>query len=253
MKENEMSIQYKSFRRLKYGLCLLLFLGSVCSIVSGCIFETEKQAVASITELGGCVTQTGGGRGRTSVELGHWRGGDEGLRHLFALNNVTSVSYDLRLVRGPGKGWAIYKGFLVSDDGLYYLGNIKTLESLSLKNTCISDEGIRHLSGLHNLRSLTLDKTNISDEGMAIMKSFPCLVSLFLAHTRITDNGLKEIATLDKMERLNVEHTSVSDVGLKYISSLINLKLLYLSGTSVTDEGIEMLKRELPQCKIIQE
>lgn len=54
----------------------------------------------------------------------------------------------------------------VTDDGMIYLKELRSLEMILMDNTQITDAGLRHLKKLTNLESLQLRGTQITAEGV---------------------------------------------------------------------------------------
>lgn len=77
------------------------------------------------------------------------------------------------------------------------------------------------------------------------------LKELYLSNTTIDDGNLHQIASLTGLRRLYIYHTEISDSALPGLFTMKWLKWLTFSGTMVTEEGLEVLRRELPGCKVI--
>jgi hypothetical protein len=119
----------------------------------------------------------------------------------------------------------------VTDDGLLYVGQIKTLRYLHLYHVFapmpVTDAGLEHLMGLKELRSLRLGIDIITDRGLA------CL------------SGLERLETLEVGAR-----SAITDSGLQAVSRLSQLKELTIPSYSVTKKGIAALPRSLPALKV---
>jgi hypothetical protein len=119
----------------------------------------------------------------------------------------------------------------VTDDGLLYVGQIKTLRYLHLYHVFapmpVTDAGLEHLMGLKELRSLRLGIDKITDRGLA------CL------------SGLERLEALEIGSR-----SAITDTGLQTVSRLSQLKELSLPSLSVTKKGVAELRRKMPALRV---
>ncbi len=100
------------------------------------------------------------------------------------------------------------------------------------------------LSGCSNLTDACL---------LSLSKCLPDLKTLLLNYCwAITDNGIEHLCSgCTKIEILNLEECfKLSDKSLPKIGTLHRLKRLTLVGCVFTREALELLKVELPVCKI---
>lgn len=112
------------------------------------------------------------------------------------------------------------------DDGLAYVGELKSLESLELEKTIVTDDGLRHLKGLANLEYLDLTDTHIGDA------------------------GLKHLKGLESIGWLVLDGTNVTDAGLEHLTGMTELYVLSLRSTNVTQDGLNTLRLALPNCSL---
>ncbi|CAG8581319.1 31497_t:CDS:10 [Racocetra persica] len=130
-------------------------------------------------------------------------------------------------------------GFInVSDAGIMYLAEAKSLTFLSLSGTKLTDAGMVALKDLVNLVELYLDRTLITDAGVAYLDGLRELTHLSLNKTRIKNASLsiirKSTFATRKLKYLNVGHTRVTDKGVKELKGLPHLSFLNLDFTKVS-------------------
>jgi hypothetical protein len=91
------------------------------------------------------------------------------------------------------------------------------------------------------------------DEWLQHLLRFPELTTVRLAETALTDSGLNQLKQLPKLTELILNDTAVTDVGLIKLADCKTLRTLAVSGTRVTEAGTTVLRKALPQLKIITE
>lgn len=172
---------------------------------------------------------------------------------------------------------------MVTSEDVRRFADLPKLRTLILSGTDVSDEAMQHLTSLPNLKELTLGTTygiprsrnrfrfkacGVTDAGMKHVGQLSCLRRLNLRELKITDLGVSQLKCLTQLEVLNLVGCHVTDAGLRYLAQLKNLKRLDLvegvptlgqligqpsprTKTKVTAQGVEVLRRELPNCKIV--
>ena len=135
-----------------------------------------------------------------------------------------------------------------TEHDLRSVSELRTLESVILKDAEVTDSGLIHLARLKNLKSLSIslrggvNPTQISDVGLKHISRLPNLQSLMLLNTQITDAGLKHLTGMTSLKRLMPGSIHVTDAGLANLASMTHLQALYLSNTHITDAGLVHLK-----------
>lgn len=89
------------------------------------------------------------------------------------------------LHQGPAPG--------INDEGLLFLGQCQTLESLHLDSTSITDAGIAHLSGLSRLWDLHIMNTSVSDAAIPALSLLKSLRVLMAQGSKISERGAAEL------------------------------------------------------------
>jgi internalin A len=165
---------------------------------------------------------------------------DEGLAHiaqmpnleilcLHGMKNITDAGIAL-LAKIPSLRKLNIASSQVSDRGLEYLSQIKTLECLELPQDQrgITDKGLEYLSRLSNLNDLSISRIHFNDAKMN--KDY------------YTDKGVEYLSRCSKLEELNIGSIGITDAGMEYIARLTGLKSLGLFGCdNVTDVGFAKL------------
>lgn len=79
------------------------------------------------------------------------------------------------------------------------------------------------------------------------------------ARFEITDEGIRQLRALGRIERLVLantegesEPTRLSVASLQTLAELRSLRELFLLDAAFSDESVERLRRQLPDCKIVQ-
>jgi len=156
--------------------------------------------------------------------------GDNGIKHLRALNRLKSLDLSRRRI---------------SDRGLSFLSNLTSLQHLDLSATSISNGGLDFLVQLERLRSLNLSNTHLGDAEMASVANLPLLESLDLSGTRVSDDGLYALGPLERLTslKLNNHHTlsRITDDALTALGGLSNLQELEISGADIGPDSLEKL------------
>ena len=72
----------------------------------------------------------------------------------------------------------------VSDEGLYYIGQMPNVKKLFLQKTSIDGSGLVHLQELKNLEVLNLSFTNVDDKSALELLKIPNLKEVYLYRTK---------------------------------------------------------------------
>jgi Leucine-rich repeat (LRR) protein len=193
-----------------------------------------------------------------SLDLTDTKVRDDGVAQLSRLANLQSLKLPTKGVTGVGfddeRGWVklsmLRPGIDLTDDGLRYIGRIRSLKSLTLSGIAVSDDGLLHLTGLRNLEELIVSGTRITDWGMRHIGRLDGLKSLTVSGTRVTDDGLLHLGELRKLEVLTIPSKGITDAGLEHIKDLTELRSLNLQWTDTTDAGLAHLV-ELPKLEYL--
>jgi hypothetical protein len=120
------------------------------------------------------------------------------------------------------------RGHAVHDLGFVHLRAFDRLECLLVKGCDIHNISVKQLSGLKNLRQLTVSNTWISNI------------------------ALSYITNLNQLDELDVSlNPGITDAAIGYLSSFTGLRKLDLTDTGLTKSGISLLRRRLPNTKVI--
>ena len=161
-----------------------------------------------------------------------------------------------------------HRSTTVSDYGIEYLAQSKSLQSLLMQDFTITSQAGQYLAKMENLRELEVfrcqgfgtegvlmlkglkltrlqlrDLPVVDDQAMAVFEDLPELQRLYLhENDSISDEGLKSLANLTSLEVLDVWSVSqMGDATVDVIATLPNLKELSIRATSVTDAAVEKI------------
>jgi hypothetical protein len=251
-------------------------------IVSNARHERINLAIVEIQRLGGQVSVRSGKASRVHIRKG-WKGGDDGLRHLRRLPDVTWLSLEDSQVTDAGLVHVaalknlqnIYFGHSrVTGPGLVQIKQLKNLYHLSLRYMPIEDKWLRHVGEMTQLQSLGLDDTPVTDDSLLLLQKMSNLKVLWLDRTKVSGIGLARLTPFDKLEKLDLDGVTIEASDLKHLESLPKLatlylgdipltdddlvylepietlRTLYLNGTKVTEEGVARFKQAMPKVKV---
>lgn len=118
---------------------------------------------------------------------------------------------------------------IIKPGDLKNIGNLKSLEILSLAGTNISRTALKHLSNLSTLHKLNLSQTAIRDVDFSLLSHLP-LEELDLTSTPLMVSDLESLATLKTLKALKISN---------------------INNSNITSAHIEKLAAQLPLCQII--
>jgi len=168
------------------------------------------------------------------LDLRNTRIGDVGLKNLRGLTELKK----LNLRKNPATDE-------ITDAGIAYLKDLKSLEELILPYTGLTDVSLSGLVGLDSLKKLEAYGDGISDKGMAELAKLKSLEELGLRSDNITDAGMVTLSGFAGLKSLELNDCNITDAGLAHISKLKKLKRISITKTQITGEGLVVLK-ELP-------
>ena len=142
---------------------------------------------------------------------------------------------------------------VVPDEAISELRWLSELTELWLTDVQLSDVGLRHLTELERLKVLNLDGTQFTDAGIENLWTMTDLRDLILSDTKVTDVGLRHVKVFARLETLRLDGTDITDEGMEHLKGLTTLRVLRLFRTQITPESRAMLRKFLPNCKILPE
>ncbi len=197
-----------------------------------------------------------------------YRFGNAQARHLGHLTGLTELTIQFTQVTGPGLRALkplhkleklMYFSEQADNDSLRSIGELTSLETLSLGKAKWDDAGLAHLSNLDQLTELNLPFAGIPGRGfdavlqlpnlkfisggvffknahLARLKKSKSLEALDLSsNTLIDDDSMKYVAQLPQLKYLNLWHTNINDAGVKHLRPLTSLKRLKLMVSRQSD------------------
>ena len=142
------------------------------------------------------------------------------------------------------------RGTAITDDGLAKISACRSLKDLTLSGTKITADGLAHLVPLTKLAQLYLAETQIGGAGVRRLGELPSLTDLSLQGVKLTDGDLTQLKRLDKLKFLDLSNTPITDAALEPLSGLPSLTSLRIVQTDVTDAGWEEFKSRLTGCNV---
>lgn len=138
-----------------------------------------------------------------------------------------------------------------SGSGLAPLSKLNSLEFVGLNNVGLSDQGVSYLCNLRTLKSLMLERADLTPAGCKLLSRLPSLSWLSLAFSaKIDDQSIKELAGLRNLEILDLRGCEkVTDKSVPYFCQMKKLTRLDLTGTALTEAGIGKLQKQLPRLR----
>jgi internalin A len=267
-------------RRLQLRLRTLLLAITLLGIWLGVIVErarTQREAVATILELGGSVYykhQRVRGVGLVSgaappgpawlrrwigddyfqtpldVNIRSSRDSDACVAAAARLAGLEDLSVDSEAIDDDGyggyyQGWSDtphrVQGKPLTDRGMESIGRLTGLTWLTIGGAAITDEGLRHLAPLTRLKHLRIWRCAITGTGLLYLPRPDRLDELNLSSTRLNDLGLESLRGMNRLQLLGLGRTHISDKGLAYLSGLTGLEHLGLGETDISDAGLPCL------------
>jgi internalin A len=127
------------------------------------------------------------------------------------------------------------------------IGNMKSLEELTLSGDTCTDASMEQLAKLVNLRLLYIHDTAITDIGARQLSNFHKLRSLTVFSSIINDDGYTSIEGLHDLELLRLGAQELTPAVLDHVKAP-NLKSLYLGGAGL-DDGIVPYLLAMPKLE----
>jgi hypothetical protein len=141
-------------------------------------------------------------------------------------------------------------GGCYSEKGMKFIGRLKALVSLSLRDAPIGDRDMECLKNLTELEYLDLGGTHVTDAGIAYLLGLDNLSGLSLAGTAITDNGVASLVRLRGLRNLALSDTGVTVKSLEDLLAMKELEYVVLEHTSVRMADLARLRRARPKLEI---
>lgn len=192
------------------------------------------------------------------------------LGELHPLESLTgsreATNADLRAIGRLGslRALSFHCSRQANDDGLWNIGSLRMLETLSISGGHFTGEGFESMAELRPpLRCAKLfNATKLGDDALLFLGELDTLEELDLTWCdRIGDEGLSYLGDADRLRILDLASCGrVGDRGIEALGELPALERLDLSGTAVTDRGLAVLEAlpalndlRLRSCPITEE
>jgi len=139
-----------------------------------------------------------------------------------------------------------------SDGCMPHIVRLAGLRSLNLGQTDVTDKGLRYIKNLKSLEYLDIPP-RLTDRGMAYIAELTTLKGLYLGGVQIsqvTDAGLRHLSKLTSLEELYIRGERMGDAGLAHLRDLPRLEYLCLFGSHFSDRGMVHVKI-MPSLRIL--
>jgi len=139
-----------------------------------------------------------------------------------------------------------------SDGCMPHIAHLTGLKSLGLQMTDVSDRGLEYIRNLKSLEYLSLPG-RVTNRGLAYVAELPSLKGLYIGTmgaSQATNAGLRHLAKLTSLEELYLRGERMGDAGLAYLQDLPRLEYLALYGSHFTDKGMVHVKN-IPSLRIL--
>ena len=195
-----------------------------------------KRLKPRVDELGGSLTVNFNGRVHIALNS-DWRGTEKELRLICKLQSIERFSIersaladdDMRHLAGMHAVNLYFGETQLTAKGLRLLGEMPTVEYLSLRKNRLGGLRPGDLAGFRQLRVLALDDTDVTNEDMRAVAELETLWNLNLQNLKqIDDRGLAYLRPLHATAGISPELQG---------GGLASLQQLQLTGTSVTGTG----------------
>lgn len=135
-------------------------------------------------------------------------------------------------------------GCKVTDRGLQFLSQTKTLQGLYVESVPITANSMKSLKGL-DLIELNFDSCRTFDDECLnfVVDNYPNLRYLMLNNTSVTGKTVRRLAELKKLQSLHLASLSLKDEDVKPILDKLNLHDLDVAESDITDESLKRITR----------
>ncbi len=191
----------------------------------------------------------------------------ENLKALDLRGNMEAGDTTLEVVAGLPKLTSLkHRSTAVTDLGLEYLANSKTLDSLLMQDFAVTgragqsiaklpnltqleifrcqgfgSDGVLALKGMKLARLTLRDLPAVDNQALAVFQDLPELKRLYIHEiSSISDEGLQNLEALKTLEVLDIWTVpQMTDATVNVIAKLPNLKELSIRATGITDAAID--------------
>ncbi|RPI77935.1 MAG: hypothetical protein EHM42_13420 [Planctomycetaceae bacterium] len=142
-------------------------------------------------------------------------------------------------------------GVAMNDFNVDQIAQLSQLEVLDLGETGVSDRGVARLAQLPHLRRLDLRGTRVTRQGLSALTSLANLTRLSLWRAEGVDDGaIPALLEMRSLEILEISETKISAAGVGQLTQMRGLRQLFVGGLELSAEQLEILRRELPECRV---
>lgn len=181
---------------------------------------------------------------------------------LDSCDGITDTSCDvlakMKSLRGLSLRKTAFEKNRVANSGLEKLTALSNLERLNLAGNAVNNDGLKLLARFPELREVDLSILAVDDKGLAHLPAVKNLEWLNVRYSEgfggviITNAGIKSIGKVTGLKSLNLTGAKrITDACLGDLDRLSQLKTLNLSGAGISPAGIDLLRKALPDCRVV--
>jgi len=132
----------------------------------------------------------------------------------------------------------------LTDDDLRHLAGLTQLKTLQLQDNAITDKGLNHLKDLYNLEKLVHNKP-LGREGIDILSQMPSLEMDYLMVEQVTAQDLLKFSKLPRIRELDIKRP-IGDEWAKALSVCEELRYLSITDAALTDQQLLTIVQSNP-------
>lgn len=152
----------------------------------------------------------------------HTQPSDDDMRQIARLANLRTLLID---------------GRNLTNNGLWYLEELRFLENLTIQNASFDGDCFHYLANVRSLTNLTLQSDKLKSSDLAGLGELPQLELLFLSLQSVDGAGFAEIGKLSHLRSLNLRNVRTTAEQLKPLAQLQELQFLTMND-SVINGGL---------------
>lgn len=138
----------------------------------------------------------------------------------------------------------------VTSDGLDAILPLKSIKTLSLRDTPVTD--ITPLAELPHLEELNLNFSRCRGEHLSSASELKHVTVLLAGYLEVTDAEVVELAECSQLEELSIAASHLGEHGLQPLTALQNLKTLVLSDARYDAADLKAFEAARPEVQIIR-
>lgn len=132
----------------------------------------------------------------------------------------------------------------------HFLASLPLTNLTLYQGASLSDEGLGFLSQMKSLTRLTVRDIRTNGAFLATLPAPEKLTDLNIAQTTLGDEQAQALSKMTNLKRLIVNQTAITDKTLEVIMNLKSLQKVEMTQTDISSEAVTKLREALPDCEI---